>query len=589
MVLTERWHRYTQKRNKKRRKAHKKKSNEMEPATLDIVDNYADLLLTTHRLDVLSHPNQIWDAIVIGSGMGGLSAAAALAKGGNHRVLLLEKHTKLGGCTHEFREKGVDFDTGLHYVGGEIWKNTSTARKVFDWITDGMIEWERLDDVFDVAVVKGERYNFRSGLQKQKQDMVARFPEFSQQIEAYWNAVEQEGARFVRFLQRQILLAYLPSRFVPSIPDFGQETVDHALDRLDIKDPTLREVITYLHGDYGAMPSEASWSEHCIVASHYVSGAAYPIGGPSRIARKALAVIETHGGAAATRAAVESILMENNAAAGVILKGGCVIRAKKVVSAIGAYHTYTRLLPRELGAQFPVLQEARRQLESGELKASPAHAMTFLALKGTAQELGLPKANWWIQDDPRFPSVFISFPSAKDPSWATRHAGISVCELCVEAPFELFEKWAKDPVKNRDAEYLAAKEKLADDMCDILFKHFPQLKDKVIFRDASTPLSAQHFLGSIRGCAYGLACVPNRYKAEWLQPYTGIKNLYLGAQDITSCGIVGGLMGGLIAACSADFNTLWAVSRFFFSSRPMTESSTQWDPRDEVDVGGVAF
>lgn len=64
-----------------------------------------------------SEGRTVWDAIVIGSGIGGLAAAAALARTGR-RVLLLERHTQPGGLTQTFERDGYRFNVGVHYVGG---------------------------------------------------------------------------------------------------------------------------------------------------------------------------------------------------------------------------------------------------------------------------------------------------------------------------------------------------------------------------------------------------------------------------------------------------------------------------------------
>ena len=58
-----------------------------------------------------------WDAIVIGSGIGGLSTAALLAKYAGQRVLVLERHYTAGGYTHAFRRPGYEWDAGVHYIG----------------------------------------------------------------------------------------------------------------------------------------------------------------------------------------------------------------------------------------------------------------------------------------------------------------------------------------------------------------------------------------------------------------------------------------------------------------------------------------
>ena len=57
-----------------------------------------------------------YDAIIIGSGISGLTCAALLAQEGK-KVLLLEKHFKVGGWTHTFRRNNYEWDVGIHYIG----------------------------------------------------------------------------------------------------------------------------------------------------------------------------------------------------------------------------------------------------------------------------------------------------------------------------------------------------------------------------------------------------------------------------------------------------------------------------------------
>ena len=82
-----------------------------------------------------------FDAIVIGSGIGGLAFASMMAKLRKWRVLVLERHFKIGGFTHTFsRPGGWSWDVGLHYVG-EMGEGM-TGRRLFDFITDGGVKWD---------------------------------------------------------------------------------------------------------------------------------------------------------------------------------------------------------------------------------------------------------------------------------------------------------------------------------------------------------------------------------------------------------------------------------------------------------------
>ncbi|MBP6817029.1 MAG: FAD-dependent oxidoreductase, partial [Burkholderiaceae bacterium] len=84
----------------------------------------------------------MWDAIVIGSGIGGLAAAAALAKRGR-RVLVLEQHSVAGGLTQTFQRQDWTFAPGVHYLGGVGPQRGPEGQfgRLLAWLTDGALSF----------------------------------------------------------------------------------------------------------------------------------------------------------------------------------------------------------------------------------------------------------------------------------------------------------------------------------------------------------------------------------------------------------------------------------------------------------------
>lgn len=113
----------------------------------------------------------------MGSGLGGLSAANVLARCG-YKVVVFEQHYTVGGSTHVYKTNGFDFDVGVHYVGGRMDCWNSPVRMLFDWLSDGKLEWSCLDKVYDVAYNSktGEKLHFVGDPKMNRQTILSHFP-----------------------------------------------------------------------------------------------------------------------------------------------------------------------------------------------------------------------------------------------------------------------------------------------------------------------------------------------------------------------------------------------------------------------------
>ena len=133
-----------------------------------------------------------WDAIVVGSGIGGLTAAVLLSRYGGKRVLLLERHYAIGGFTHTFHRPGYEWDVGLHYIG-QVQNDTSSVRRAFDHVTEGTVQWNAMPEVYDRIIVNGQTFDLTRGLEQYREGMKRYFPSEVRAIDKYIAAVQSSN------------------------------------------------------------------------------------------------------------------------------------------------------------------------------------------------------------------------------------------------------------------------------------------------------------------------------------------------------------------------------------------------------------
>ena len=497
--------------------------------------------------------NGSFDAIVIGSGIGGLTLAALLSKAGR-RVLVLERHYTAGGFTHSFSRHGYEWDVGVHYIG-DVMRPTALPRRLFDFISEGRLKWADIGEVYDRVDIGDGFVDFHAGKAAFKDGLLRHFPQASSDIDRYLarlKAAEKDVSRIAapRFLPGRLGSLIAPLARLTGRGDFGR-TTQEVMQEIT-RDARLAAVLTGQWGDYGLPPGQSAFGIHALVARHYLYGAAFPVGGASAIARSIVPTIDAAGGLVAVRAEVARVMIEGGRAVGVRMADGVEFRAPRIISACGIDTTAEKLLTAEEGQ--------RVFSQRGRVEPSVGHLGLYLGFKGTAAELGLEKANLWLHAGPDhdanlarhladerepFPFVYISFPSAKDPTWDARFPGRSTIDMITVAPYARFTAWADTPWRKRGRDYLDYKERLSQRLIEILFAQLPQLRGKIDHYELSTPLSTQTFVNHGAGQVYGLAHTPQRFAQTWLRPGTALEGFYLTGQDVMTCGVAGAMLGGV--------------------------------------------
>jgi all-trans-retinol 13,14-reductase len=517
---------------------------------------------STLRIGYRYRPGRLaetYDAVVIGSGMGGLTTAAMLSDLG-WKVCVLEQHYTAGGYTHSYERNGYEWDVGVHYIG-DVGTQTRT-RMMFDYLSGGTLEWAPMDDEYDRFYIGDKVFNAKAGKKEFRDNLIRQFPDEEQAIDAYLNLLKSAGSAMSSFGMARVLGPWQQALMSPYLkwktPDFlFRLTYDVLAELTDNQD--LIAVLCGQWGDMGLPPKQSTFLVHAMIARHYLYGGYYPVGGSWRIADSIIPKIQAAGGEVFTYARVDNIVVENGKVAGVKMQDGHLIECPCVISSAGVANTFQKLLSSDVAA------EAGYERRMKSVEPSSAHLGVYIGLKSTAEELGLPKTNFWIYPDndfdaaverfnendmQPFPVVYISFPSAKDPNYLERHPGTATIEIVAPAPYEWFDKWHDETWGKRGEDYDAFKQELGERLMAYLYDKLPELRGKVDYYEVSTPLSTNWFGGYQRGELYGLSHTADRLQQKWLRPKTTIPGLWLTGQDILTCGVTGAMMAGVLTTTS---------------------------------------
>ncbi|MBW4671956.1 MAG: NAD(P)/FAD-dependent oxidoreductase [Cyanomargarita calcarea GSE-NOS-MK-12-04C] len=484
------------------------------------------------------------DVIVIGSGIGGLTAAGLLARYGK-RVMCLESHTIAGGAAHSFRRRGFEFDSGpSFYCGLTEQESLNPVKQVLDILGESL-EAVRYDPLghyhFPEASfpVYSNPERYRHEVLKITPQGGREFQQFEKRLLALYEAMKAIPTIALRSdwqLIPVLLGRYLPSvwKMIPHLP-IVQGSVGDVMDAT-IQDSWVRRLIDLecflLSGlkAHGTIAPEVAF----MLGERSRAGVEYPVGGSAAIINALVQGLVRWGGKLLLGCHVEQILLEQRKVVGVRLRSGDILKAPIVISNATIWDTYTKLLrPEDLPASY-------RQAALNT-KAVDSFIHLHLGIKASGLE-NLTGHHVVVHDGDQDITVpgntcMISIPTVWDATLAPE--GHHVVHAYTLEPCAGWQ---------RNNEYEEKKKQKAQSLYRALERIIPDIRDRLVLELIGTPLTHAHYLRRYQG-TYGPAIPAG--KGMFPSTHTPIPGLYrVGDSTMPGIGVPAVAASGILCANS---------------------------------------
>ena len=510
---------------------------------------------------------QRYDAIVIGSGLGGLTAGALYAHAGK-RVLLLERNASFGGAATTYRHGAMTVEGSLHETADP--RTTLDPKGTVFEALDlyDAIEFAPAPDIYQVrGPIVGEPFVLPHGFDAIEDALTARFPHQERNIGRFLRHVRraQKALDYVGgghgALWRIAHAAELPLELWAVVRDFRSSLSD-VLERFFGDDEAIKIALAANLHYYTDDPDEFWWLGYALGQGGFLEGGGHFIkGGSQRLSDGLVKAIRDEGGEAKSECEVCGVELDGEGRASGVRyragKGGAVTKAAApVIFANAAPHVIAEMLPEEARDAF-MTPYRDRPLSITLLYAA-------FGLTRPPAELGLTHYSTqlvpdWVRklsDYKKNADLLATAPGDRMPvlavvDYSQIDSGMASGGLYPVSADTI------DQVANwegLDAQaYGARKDAWLAAILERLDREWPGFADAVAESTLMTARSMQEYLNTPAGALYGFAGRPPRrgpIKAP-TQVATSVEGLWLASSYAGSGGYSGAMGGGAAAARAA--------------------------------------
>ncbi len=476
-----------------------------------------------------------YDVIVVGSGIGGLTAAALLAKKGVD-VLVIEYHYMPGGACTSMRRQDVTFDVGVGMMFG--FGETGFNPHVFV-----MNELEEEIDIIPHEClyqmkIKDKNLTFWRDFERYFKELVSLFPKQEKELRNLYDYFHKLYEDII--LKNKIVSppSTLPPseniksllknpigmmRIIPLIFKNTEYLVDKFISDPDVKAFFNMLTCTYCYCDIKETPAMLSGSLFC---DNHEGGVFYPVGSPQMLSNKLEMSIEKHGGQMLFRNLVDEILINNNKAYGVRLTDGTEIMAGRVIANGTVWNLYGKLIK-------PEHIKPKKMEWAQSFVPSYGSLCIYLGVDAEAVPEDTPPILMLVEDMYNITGndITLYISSIDDPSLCPPDMHTFV----IIQPS--MSKWPNpDDPEYKSEKYQLQKKEATDKLLDEVENYFPDLRKHIRVMDVGTPTTIERFTLKNWGAVGGPKLMMGQDMLNRLKSKSEWKNLYL-CGDSTEMGI----------------------------------------------------